>query len=79
MRRVNGQFAGKRPAECPIGGDQGAQAFIDLPIFALTPLLHGLNDEQTDAHAPQGDDREPNSVDNRPDQELKSRLRMESF
>lgn len=43
MGRVDGQVSGKRTAECLIGSDQYAEAFIDLPIFPLTPLLNRLH------------------------------------
>ncbi len=58
MCGVDGKIARKRSAEGSVRGYQRPQAFVDLPILAFTPLLHGLHDEQANAHSQQRDERE---------------------
>ena len=55
MDRVYRKVAGERPAERLVRRDQAAQPLVDLPVFALVALLHGLHREQADAYSEQGD------------------------
>jgi hypothetical protein len=58
MRRIDGQVARERAAERLVRGDQRAQAFVDLPVFALAALLDRLHRNEADADAEQRDDGE---------------------
>ncbi|MCY1238866.1 hypothetical protein D9M72_516250 [compost metagenome] len=56
VRGIDGQVAGKGTAQRLVRGDQRAQPLVDLPVLAFAALLHGLHDQQPDAHADQRDD-----------------------
>ncbi|MNV32412.1 hypothetical protein D3C71_1237490 [compost metagenome] len=59
MAWIDVERAGERSAEDFVSGDQRALPLVDLPVLALAALLHGLHDQQPDADADQGDDRQP--------------------
>ena len=49
VRRIHRQVAREGTAQGLVGGDQGAQAFVDLAVFPLPALLYPLHDKQADA------------------------------
>jgi len=55
---IDGQVAGERPTQGLVGGDEGAQALVDLAIHALPALLNRDHRKQADADADQGNDRQ---------------------
>jgi hypothetical protein len=42
-----------------VGGNQGAQALVDLAVLPLAALLHPLHREESDADADERDRAEP--------------------
>jgi hypothetical protein len=50
MQRAHAQRAGERAAQRFVGGDQGLESFVDLPVLTLASFLHGLHEQQANAH-----------------------------
>ncbi|GBR32441.1 hypothetical protein AA11826_0928 [Komagataeibacter oboediens DSM 11826] len=59
MPGIHSQIPGKGTTQRAIGGDQGAQAFIDLAVHALPALLDHDHDQQPDTNANQGNQAQP--------------------
>ncbi len=55
VARIDAQIAGEGSAQHLIGGDQGAQALVDLAVHPFAPLLDGEHHHQPYAHPDQGD------------------------
>ena len=58
MSGVHSQLAGEGAAQHLVGGDQRAEAFVDLAVHALLALLDRQHHQDADANPDQGEKRD---------------------
>ncbi len=59
MRRIDGEVPGEGAAQRLVGGDEGAQPLVDLPVRPLPALLDREHHDEADADADQREEGKP--------------------